>query len=433
VVDQVAALARPGGAGLAAKLAAGDGPSTTLITAFGQDAAGRQLQKLLAAAGVEVIDLGLDGATPEKVRIWAADRAVLRLDRGGSPPAVCGRRGQEVHAAIARADAVLVADYGRGVTASTDVRRMLLGACGRLPVVWDPHPRGAPPVRGARLVTPNDSETAGFAPQAGAAGLALHTARARTLRRRWEAASIAVTLGAAGALFVDGDATPLVIPTAAVEGDRCGAGDRFAATAAILLAGGALPSEAVTAAVARATAFVASGGARAFTSRSGVPATPIAVADRSSTAMDIAHATKTGGGRVVVAGGCFDLLHKGHVCMLEAASRLGDCLIVALNSDRSVGRLKGPDRPVVPEQDRAAVLRGLGCVDGVEIFDDDTPLAVLERLRPDVYAKGADYSIGELPEAKLVARWGGQAVVVPYIAGFSTSRLVEEVERRGSW
>jgi rfaE bifunctional protein nucleotidyltransferase chain/domain len=199
-----------------------------------------------------------------------------------------------------------------------------------------------------------------------------------------------------------------------------------------LLAGGALPSEAVTAAVARATAFVASGGARAFTSRGCAAATPDGEG-RSRTAVEIAHATKIGGGQVVVAGGCFDLLHKGHVCMLEAARRLGDCLIVALNSDRSVRRLKGPDRPVVPEHDRAAVLRGLGCVDGVEIFDEATPLAALERLRPDVYAKGADYSIGELPEAKMLARWGGQAVVVPYIAGFSTSKLVEEVTRRGSW
>jgi rfaE bifunctional protein nucleotidyltransferase chain/domain len=175
-----------------------------------------------------------------------------------------------------------------------------------------------------------------------------------------------------------------------------------------LLADGALPSEAVTAAVAMATAFVAAGGAGAV--RSG----EIDLRDR----------------RIVVAtGGCFDLLHAGHVAVLEAARRLGDSLVVLLNSDESVRRLKGPGRPLQTAADRAAVLLALGCVDAVEVFEEDTPIAALERLRPDIWAKGGDYSLATLPEAPVVACWDGQAVVLPYLEGRSTTRLVKEAAR----
>jgi rfaE bifunctional protein nucleotidyltransferase chain/domain len=134
----------------------------------------------------------------------------------------------------------------------------------------------------------------------------------------------------------------------------------------------------------------------------------------------------------VAAGGCFDLLHAGHVSLLKAARALGDCLVVCLNSDASVRRQKGADRPYVAEHDRAAVLLALGCVDAVAIFDEDTPVAVLDRLRPDVFAKGADYAVSELPEAALLAGWGGQAVVLPYLGGRSTSGLAREVLTRSA-
>jgi rfaE bifunctional protein nucleotidyltransferase chain/domain len=111
--------------------------------------------------------------------------------------------------------------------------------------------------------------------------------------------------------------------------------------------------------------------------------------------------------------------------MLEAARRLGDCLVVCLNSDVSVRRLKGPDRPLVGEDDRAAVLRALGCVDDVVVFDEETPVATLERLAPDVFVKGADYDAATLPEAEVMSRLGGRVVTVPYVAGHSTTRLIE--------
>jgi rfaE bifunctional protein nucleotidyltransferase chain/domain len=131
---------------------------------------------------------------------------------------------------------------------------------------------------------------------------------------------------------------------------------------------------------------------------------------------------------VVAAGGCFDLLHAGHVALLRAARDLGDCLVVCLNSDASVARLKGPGRPLVGEQDRAAVLAGLRCVDAVVGFDEDMPEAVLSRLRPDIFAKGGDYAVAQLAEAALLASWGGQAVVLPYLEGRSSSHLMQQME-----
>ena len=137
------------------------------------------------------------------------------------------------------------------------------------------------------------------------------------------------------------------------------------------------------------------------------------------------------GGTVVATGGCFDLLHAGHVAMLQAARALGDCLVVCLNGDDSVRRLKGRDRPLQPATDRAAVLLALDCVDAVVVFDEDTPVQALERLRPSIFAKGADYAGADLPEARALAQWGGQVVAVPYLQGRSTTRLLEEAVRRG--
>jgi rfaE bifunctional protein nucleotidyltransferase chain/domain len=198
--------------------------------------------------------------------------------------------------------------------------------------------------------------------------------------------------------------------------------------AAAALADGALPSEAVAAAVQAASEFVAAGGA------STLPHAPHH--DRRSggdaglpDAFTLAERVRARAGTVVATGGCFDLVHAGHVSLLRAARSLGDCLIVCLNSDSSVTRLKGAGRPVQTAADRARVLSALDCVDAVAVFDEDTPEALLERLRPDVFAKGADYTLASLPEAAVLARWGGQAVVLPYLEGRSTTRLIESVKR----
>jgi D-beta-D-heptose 7-phosphate kinase / D-beta-D-heptose 1-phosphate adenosyltransferase len=132
------------------------------------------------------------------------------------------------------------------------------------------------------------------------------------------------------------------------------------------------------------------------------------------------------GGTVVATGGCFDLLHPGHVHTLQAARALGDCLVVCLNSDASVRRLKGPRRPVQRQQDRAAVLAALGCVDAVVTFDEDTPVEVLRDIRPDLWVKGGDYAVRDLPEADVLAGWNGRAIILPFLEGRSTTHLIEE-------
>ncbi|MEA2672518.1 MAG: D-beta-D-heptose 7-phosphate kinase / D-beta-D-heptose 1-phosphate adenosyltransferase, partial [Chloroflexota bacterium] len=169
VVDDPVGRARPGGAGLAAALAALDGWETVLVTAIAPDAAGVELRGLLDDAGVQVVDLELRGTTPEKVRVRAEGHPLLRLDRGGAPGAV-GPAGDAAAGALEAAPAVLVSDYGRGVAAEPGLRRLLAAAARRRPLVWDPHPRGAPAVPGAMLLTPNRAELAALGPGDGHGG-----------------------------------------------------------------------------------------------------------------------------------------------------------------------------------------------------------------------------------------------------------------------
>ena len=136
-------------------------------------------------------------------------------------------------------------------------------------------------------------------------------------------------------------------------------------------------------------------------------------------------------GRVVFTNGVFDLLHSGHIDLLCAARARGDVMIVALNSDASVRRLKGPSRPVRNTAERAHVLAALGCVDAVTVFDEDTPHELIIQLRPDVLVKGGDYSIDTMVGAREVIGWGGEAVVIPLTAGQSTTRIIERLRGHG--
>jgi rfaE bifunctional protein nucleotidyltransferase chain/domain len=368
------------------------------------------------------------GATPEKIRLRARGRVLLRLDRGGA-----GEPGGEPPAAVLAelraATAVLVSDYGNGM-ARIPALRHALPPPGSVPVVWDPHPRGPAPVPGTRLVTPNEAELRAVVSTPDGPRLSTLARGAAALRERWRAGSVAVTLGADGALLCHAGPTPLVVPPPMrADGDTCGAGDGFAATAAVALADGALVSEAVQEAVVRASAYVAGAGPAAHSTGAPVGTDESAALPPEADAASVVRAVRARGGMVVASGGCFDLLHAGHVGTLQAARSLGDCLVVCLNSDTSVRGLKGPGRPVVPQADRASLLAALGCVDAVVVFDEPTPHAVLSELRPDVWVKGGDYLDGAtdqpaLPEAELVQRWGGQAVVVPYLAGRSTTRII---------
>ena len=429
VVDELATRSRPGGAGLAASLLAADGMEVTLITALARDAAGEELAALLETAGVRVVDLGLDGATPEKIRVRSDGTLLLRIDHGGRRPTAIGALRTEGERVLTSVDAVLVSDYGRGVSDRDDVRAAVETSAREVPVVWDPHPRGREPVRAVRLVTPNASEANDFAREVEGAGLRELVTKAQLLRVRW-AAGVAVTLGANGALLVDADGSDRLIPAPpVVGGDPCGAGDRFASSAAGSFAQGRTVRDAVEAAVREASDFVAAGGASSFQLERA--AAPLAPPFPDESAEAVIARVRAAGGTVVATGGCFDLLHAGHIATLEAARALGDCLVVCLNSDASVRHLKGAGRPVVSERDRATVLSALSCVDAVAVFDETTPAAILEHLRPDIWAKGGDYTTADLPEAAVLARWGGEVVILPYVDGHSTTRLLEEMVVRG--
>jgi rfaE bifunctional protein nucleotidyltransferase chain/domain len=209
--------------------------------------------------------------------------------------------------------------------------------------------------------------------------------------------------------------------------DACGAGDRFAVAAAVALANGADPCAAVVAAVEAAARFVSAGGAAAVSTpaekkqKGGAAAL---LGYRSPDAMSLVRRLRADGHTVVATGGCFDLLHTGHVRLLRQARQLGDALIVLINSDQSVQRLKGPGRPIMPAADRARVLSALACVDAVAVFDEPTPQTVLAAIRPDIWVKGGDYTAAELPEADVVRRHGGQVVILPTFAGYSSSKLI---------
>jgi rfaE bifunctional protein nucleotidyltransferase chain/domain len=146
--------------------------------------------------------------------------------------------------------------------------------------------------------------------------------------------------------------------------------------------------------------------------------------ESAGSAFEMAAEVRARGGRLVATGGCFDLLHPGHVSLLRQARAMGDALIVCLNSDDSVRRLKGPSRPIVAERDRARLLGELASVDAVTIFDESSPAALLERLRPDIWVKGGDYAEADLPEAGVVRRHGGEIALIPTVRGYSTTQLV---------
>ncbi|PRX48599.1 rfaE bifunctional protein kinase chain/domain/rfaE bifunctional protein nucleotidyltransferase chain/domain [Prauserella shujinwangii] len=444
VVDVAREWRRPGGAGLAALLAARTAPDVVLVTALGDDESGRALAELLGR-DVRVVRVPMDGETVRKTRVRAAGQSLLRLDTGDGRASRAPLPGRAT-AALREAGAILVSDYGRGLAAHPGLRRLLAELAPRVPLVWDPHPRGPAPVPGATVVTPNDAEALGFAD-----GCARPAEAAAALREAWACTATAVTVGERGALLCgpgDGPATEVPITSGAkvtgpVRPDTCGAGDRFASAVATALVDGADVGRAVRSAVDAASRFVAAGGAAALSVAAGATSGETGTGGPGK-AGDIANAGNAGnaantagfaervrrrGGRLVATGGCFDVLHPGHVSLLRQARALGDALIVCLNSDESVRGLKGPARPLVPERDRARLLAELESVDAVAVFDESSPAALLERLRPDVWVKGGDYAGEDLPEAEVVRRHGGEVVLVPLVEGYSTTRLLAEGAR----
>ena len=339
---------------------------------------------------------------------------------------------------------MLVSDYGGPLTMDPALRALLAARAPHVPIVWDPHPRGKEPVAGVRVCTPNRAEAQRFASAADRPGADL-TGLARTLQRRWRTAAVCITDGERGAVTAldDGElVTTQALPCPAGT-DTCGAGDRFAAGVAVALAQG----RGVVAAVAEAQRdvgqWLARGGVGSLPGPGalGVPlgagqgtrsgdapaAVPTSGAVGRVSADELVERVRARGGAVVATGGCFDVLHAGHLALLEQARALGDCLVVLLNSDASVRRLKGPGRPVHAAADRARLLEALACVDAVAVFEDDDPIAMLAHLRPDVWVKGDDYLEVGLPEARTVRALGGRIQLIPQLDGHSTSKILQHL------
>jgi D-beta-D-heptose 7-phosphate kinase/D-beta-D-heptose 1-phosphate adenosyltransferase len=439
VLDTPAERARPGGAALAATFAAASGADTTLVTALSTDRNGRHLRHLLERAGIEVVDLGLDGPTPVKLRLRAGGQSIARVDRWCSPVVTPGRWSPHAAAAASRADTVLVSDYGRHLAATPAVASH--GAFGGRPVVWDPHVDGPRPPASTTLATPDIAEAVRLTVHDGLLlsslpdVVALACEASRTL-----GCATSVTAGPLGAVLADDPAMPTIVPTVPAQGDTCGAGDRYAASATVALARGAGLLDAVRGAVEDARAFVSGDGSllsrpdpTVGPRRADGPVVALpAPARQASDPVAAAAAVRRSGGVLVATGGCFDVLHTGHIHLLEEARRLGDHLVVCLNSDQSVRRLKGPHRPLNPAEDRAAVLHSLACVDGVVVFDDDTPCAALQALQPHLFAKGADYQGTDIAERDVLGQWGGQVVLLPLVSGRSTTRLIATAAAAGA-
>lgn len=456
VVDVSGIKRRAGGAGLVARMLAEDNWPVTLVTVLGDDDAGRQLEAHLAA--VRLVAGPSGHPSPVKTRVRAGSHPVVRFDQGCEKAPV-----PEVSPAMLRevekAGVIIVADYGRGLAANPELRRLLARLAGQVPIVWDPHPAGPDPVPGVAVVTPNLAEAqkavqAQGRRDAGSGKSAVPQDRAEAapgvsaardsaagkhaggdpaakvggaLLEEWGSQAVLVTKGEQGAVLCRRDQSPQAIPAPRVEaGDPCGAGDRLAASLAVHLLAGRDLVEAAELAVHDAADFLANGGVSALPDTDGERRQS---KPRVNDPLLLARAVRENGGKVVATGGCFDLLHAGHVRSLAAARELGDCLIVCLNSDDSVRRLKGSERPIIGQHDRAELLLAMECVDAVMVFDEDTPEAALERLRPDIWVKGGDYKGASLPEAGLVESWGGRCLTVPYHPARSTTGLADALAK----
>lgn len=457
VVDVDGVRERPGAAGLAAQLCATGAVDVTLAAPIASDPAGRRLAAMLSS-DLSLVPMSHDGPTRHKTRVLARGQVVVRFDEGGpgepvDPPV------ELLRDVLRAADAVLVSDYGAGTTRHPAIRNVLADVASAVPTVWDPHPRGGDPVPGV-IATPNLAEAAEAASRAGLDVEADAGALAVALCELWRANAVCVTAGAEGAhlAVAPNEAVALPAPWPA-SGDTCGAGDRFVSAVVKAMAEGAAIAEAAASGVAEATAWVAAGGVNAHVERStppaglgqpgraekshragsngllpfNVPSDGVHSNGAGLTGAEAVAAVRARGGTVVATGGCFDIVHAGHVACLEAARRMGDALVVLINSDASVRRRKGLGRPVMTAAERARVLLALRCVDAVEVFEEDDPRAALDRLRPDIWVKGGDYSGRPIPEAPLVEGWGGRVALVPYLDGHSTTSILRRSAGSRAW
>lgn len=435
VVKVTQAQARPGGAANVAVNLASLGAKTTLAGVVGQDAGGSLLRQALGERGIglELVE-SAGRPTITKLRVLSRNQQLIRLDTEDA----FGREEaslllERVRRSATAASVCILSDYGKG--SLLEVPALVAAArAARLPVLVDPKGTDFARYRGATLLTPNLAEFEAVAGTASSdADLA---ARARRMRSDFALEALVVTLGERGMMVVTDAAEAVFMPARAREVfDVTGAGDTVIAALAASLGAGMTLTDAAALANVAAGIVVRKIGVASVTPqelRQDLHAQGLGgrgVVARGEIGRTVAEA-RASGERLVMTNGVFDILHAGHVGYLEEAKARGDRLLVAVNDDDSVRRLKGAERPVNPLADRMAVLAALAAVDWVVPFSEDTPAELIGEVLPDVLVKGGDYRPEDIAGGPAVIANGGRVEVLPFREGRSTTRLLETIRKR---
>ena len=424
---------RAGGAGNVAVNLAQLGLTVSLVGLCGDDDHARALRRCVEEAGVRWNVMPCAAETIVKLRVLSRNQQLLRMDfeESLSPHAndlFVGFAAQH----LIDADLIVFSDYAKGSLALIESLIARCRSLGKTTLV-DPKGHDFDRYRGATVLTPNLTELeAVVGPCQDDATL---IAKAETLRSALELEAILVTRSEAGMTLIQAGSAPQHFAASAQEVfDVTGAGDTVIATLAGCLSAGLQMAEAARIANRAAGVVVAKLGTASVTPDEltmvgeglrGAPDRQGVVS--ASDMLDVVAEARGRGQRVVMTNGCFDLLHPGHIAYLEQASTLGDMLVVAVNDDDSVRRLKGDARPVNAIADRMAVLVGLLAVDYVLPFSEDTPAKLIEALAPDVLVKGGDYVVEEIAGHQSVMARGGEVVVLDFLEGHSTSSLIDRL------
>ena len=421
----------PGGAANVALNVASLGAQCTLLGCVGRDAEGTALRRMLEAAGVscDFVEVA-PWATIQKVRVVSRQQQLLRGDFEAPLPAgAADALAARLPALMSNAAAVVLSDYDKGALASPTSLIEAARKAGAA-VVVDPKFKPLSAYAGADLLKPNQRE---FAAAVGAVG-DVHALdeQAQSLCKRLGVGALVVTAGADGMTVVDGGQVRH-LPGHPVEVyDVTGAGDTVAAVLGVTAGLGWSVLDSARLANVAASLVVAKAGTAAVSGPELAYAAAQVGIDRGAMTQDqlmlAVAAARQAGKKIVFTNGCFDILHAGHVAYLEQARRLGDRLLVAVNDDASVTRLKGPHRPINPLPRRLRVLAGLKSVDWLVSFAEDTPEALISQVRPDVLTKGGDYRPDQVVGADLVTSYGGKVKVLGLVEDCSTTTILDGLE-----
>ena len=425
----------PGGAANVALNLVSLGAQCTLLGCVGRDATGTALRRILEAAGVSCDFVEVDRwATIQKVRVVSRQQQLLRSDFEAPLPAEAAEAlAAKLPAHLPNAAALVLSDYDKGALASP-ASLLAVGKKAGAKVVVDPKFKPFSAYAGTDLLKPNQQE---FAAALGAVGdLDALGEKAQSLCKQLGIGALVVTAGADGMMVVDSGQVRH-LPAHPVEVyDVTGAGDTAAAVLGVAAGLGWSPLDSARLANVAAALVVAKSGTAAVSGPELAVAAAQAGIDRGVLSRDqlklAVAAARQAGEKIVFTNGCFDILHAGHVTYLEQARRLGDRLLVAVNDDASVARLKGPHRPINPLSRRLRVLAGLKSVDWVVSFPEDTPETLISQIRPEVLAKGGDYRSDQVVGADLVTSYGGKVEVLGLVEDCSTTGVLQGIRERGA-